>query len=220
MPQSAEVPHGGLSRERIVRAAVELIERDGSDAISMRRVAAALGVGTMSLYNHVPNKAALLDGVAEFIMADMAFAADPGAAWQDQTRALARTFRGISLRYPRSVLLVTTRQPRSTVGLRAVEIALAAVRTAGFEDRTAVRLVRTFVAFVLGSLVHQVGVAEAGAAGLDPAEGAELVRAIEEAGYRHVRDLLPVLTEHDHDGDFEFGLELLIGAMEALRRGG
>jgi AcrR family transcriptional regulator len=220
LPQSAEAPRGGLNRERIVRAAVELIERDGSDAVSMRRVAAALGVGTMSLYNHVPNKAALLDGVAELIMADMAFAADPGAAWQDQTRALARTFRGISLRYPRSVLLVTTRQPRSTVGLRPVEIALAALRTAGFDDRTAVRLVRTFVAFVLGSLVHQVGVAEAGAAGLDATEGAELVRAIEEAGYRHVRDLLPVLAEHDHDGDFEFGLELLIGAMEALRRGG
>jgi AcrR family transcriptional regulator len=220
LPQSAEAPRGGLSRERIVRAAVELIERDGSDAVSMRRVAAALGVGTMSLYNHVPNKAALLDGVAEFIMADMAFAADPEAAWQDQTRALARTFRGISLRYPRSVLLVTTRQPRSTVGLRPVEIALAALRTAGFEDRTAVRLVRTFVAFVLGSLVHQVGVAEAGAAGLDSTESAELVRAIEESGYRHVRDLLPVLAEHDHDGDFEFGLELLIGAMEALRRGG
>ncbi|HWN34803.1 MAG TPA: TetR/AcrR family transcriptional regulator C-terminal domain-containing protein [Pseudonocardia sp.] len=220
MPQSAEAPRGALSRERIVRAAVELIERDGSDAVSMRRVAAALGVGTMSLYNHVPNKAALLDGVAEFIMADMAFAADPDAAWQDQARALARTFRGISLRYPRSVLVVTTRQPRSTVGLRPVEITLAALRAAGFDDRTAVRLMRTFVSFVLGSLVHRVGVAEAGAAGLAAAEGAELVRAIEEAGFRHVRDLLPVLAEHDHDGDFEFGLELLIGAMEALRRGG
>jgi AcrR family transcriptional regulator len=220
VPESAESPRGALSRQRIIRAAVELIERDGSDAVSMRRVAAALGVGTMSLYNHVPNKAALLDGVAEFIMADMAFAADPDAAWQDQTRALARTFRDIALRYPRSVLVVTTRQPRSTVGLQPVEIALAAVRKAGFDDRVAVRLVRTFVGFILGSLIHQVSVAEAGTAGLDAVDKATLVAALEQAEYTNVRDLLPVLAEHDHVGDFEFGLELLIGAMESLPRDG
>jgi len=74
---SAESSGGALGRQRIIRAAMELIERDGSDAVSMRRVAASLGVGTMSLYNHVPNKAAVLDGVAEFIMADMASPSAP-----------------------------------------------------------------------------------------------------------------------------------------------
>ncbi|GLW11840.1 hypothetical protein Misp01_69680 [Microtetraspora sp. NBRC 13810] len=54
-----------LSRSRIVNAAVGLIEREGADAVSMRRIAGELRVGVMSLYNHVPSKAALLDGVAE-----------------------------------------------------------------------------------------------------------------------------------------------------------
>jgi hypothetical protein len=49
---------------------------------------------------------------------------------------------------------------------------------------------------------------------------ATLVAALEQAEYTNVRDLLPVLAEHDHDGDFEFGLELLIGAMESLPRDG
>lgn len=199
-----------------MRAAVRLIERDGADAASMRRVAAELGVGTMSLYNHVPNKAALLDGVAEFIMADMAFAADPDDDWRDQARALARRFREIAGRYPNSVLVVITRQPRSSVGLRPVELALAAVRKAGFDDRVAVRLVRTFVSFILGHLMHQVSVAERP----EPEDTAELAGALELAHYTNVRDLLPVLAEHDHDGDFEFGLELLISAMEALPRSG
>ena len=210
---------GGLSRERIVSAAVTLIERDGAEAVSMRRVAAELGVGTMSLYNHVPNKAALLDGIAEFIMADMEFAADPAADWRDQTRALARTFRDIARRYPRSVLVVITRQPRTTVGLRPVEIALAAVRQAGFDGQVAVRLVRTVVSFVLGSLVNEVGVAEAAGAGVGAVDKAELAEALTRAGYTNVRDLLPVLAEHDHPADFEFGLELLISAAQALPRG-
>jgi AcrR family transcriptional regulator len=200
-----------LSRERILRAAIELIERRGADSVSMRRVAAELGVGTMSLYNHVPNKAALLDGVAELIMADMEFAADPAADWRDQARALAHRFRGIARRYPRSMLLVITRQPRSSVGLHPVDIALGAVRQAGFDGRVAVRLVRTFVSFVLGSLMHEAGSS-------DPAIPGELRAALDEARYSHVLALLPELSQHDHDGDFEFGLELLISAMEALPR--
>ena len=205
---------GTLSREAIVQAAVRLIERDGADAVSMRRVAAELGVGTMSLYNHVPNKAALLDGVAEYIMTDMSFAADPDADWRDQARGLARTFRAIARRYPRSVLVVITRQPRSDVGLAPVELALGAVRKAGFTDRTAVRLVRTFVSFVLGSLMHEASVAEQPA----PEAITELAEQLERSRYTNVRDLLPLLAEQDHEGDFEFGLELLIGAMEALPR--
>jgi Tetracyclin repressor-like, C-terminal domain len=76
------------------------------------------------------------------------------------------------------------------------------------------------VGFILGSLIHQVSVAEAGTAGLDAVDKATLVAALEQAEYTNVRDLLPVLAEHDHDGDFEFGLELLIGAMESLPRDG
>lgn len=205
---------GGLSRERIVRAAVAMIERDGVDSVSMRRLAAELGVATMSLYNHVPNKAALLDDIAEFILTDMQFAADPGADWREQTRALCRSFREIARRFPRSVLVVITRQPRSAVGLRPVEIALAATREAGFDGQVAVRLVRTFVSFVLGSLVNEVGVAEA--SGQDVPDLTAHAAALDQAGYHNVRDLLPVLTRHDHQADFEFGLELLIGAMEAL----
>ena len=60
-----------LSRARIISAAVELIEREGVDAVSMRRIATGLGSGVMSLYNHVPSKAALLDGVAERVISSI-----------------------------------------------------------------------------------------------------------------------------------------------------
>ncbi|HEY2207419.1 MAG TPA: TetR/AcrR family transcriptional regulator [Pseudonocardia sp.] len=205
---------GGLSRDRIVRAAVDIIERDGAEAVSMRRLAAELNVGTMSLYNHVPNKAALLDGVADFVMADMELAADPEASWQDQARGLAHRLRAIARRYPRTVVVVITRQPRSGIGLHPVDIALGATRRAGFDGRVAVRLVRTFVSFVLGSLMHEAG-ADAGEAA---SYQAALADSLDRDRFTHVVALLPELTELDPDGDFEFGLELLITAMEAMPR--
>jgi AcrR family transcriptional regulator len=203
-----------LNRERIVRAAVDIIERDGADALSMRRVAAELGSATMSLYNHVPNKAAMLDFVAEHIMADMQFAADPADDWRAQARGLARTFRDIARRYPRSVLVVITRQPRSSTGLHTLELVLGAVRQAGFDEVAAVRLVRVFEAYILGSLMREAGLAESG-----PPDTDGFAEVLAQSNLPNIRALLPVLVERDFEGDFEFGLELLIGAMAALPRG-
>lgn len=197
-----------------MRAAVDVIERDGADALSMRRVAAELGAATMSLYNHVSNKAAMLDSVAEYIMADMEFAADPAADWREQARGLARTFRDIARRYPRSVLVVITRQPRSASGLHTLDMVLGAVRQAGFEGATAVRVVRTFEAYILGSLMREASLAES-----PPLNTEGFAEVLDGAGLPNIRALLSVLVERDFDGDFEFGLDLLIGAVAALPRG-
>jgi AcrR family transcriptional regulator len=204
----------GLSRERIVRAAVDVIERDGAGALSMRRVAAELGAATMSLYNHVSNKSAMLDSVAEYIMAEMEFAADPRVDWREQAKGLARTFRDIVRRYPRSVLVVITRQPRSSTGLHALELVLGAVRQAGFDGAAAVRVLRAFEVYILGSLMHEASLSES------PPPDAELfAKVLDEGDLPNIRALVPVLIERDFDGDFEFGLDLLIGAVAALPRG-
>ncbi len=221
-----EPARAALSRERIVSATVELIERDGAEAVSMRRVAALLGVAPMSLYNHVPNKAALLDAVAERIMTEVVppdpDPAAPDPDWCDQARTLARGFRAVARRYPRSVLVAINREPRGIVGLRPVERALAAVRQAGFDDQTSVRLMRTFVAFVLGSMLREAGAGEPrerptaeGSADNTAADNTALAVALRAGHFPHVSAVLPMLVEHDHDADFEFGLELLIGAMQA-----
>ncbi|HET9143411.1 TetR/AcrR family transcriptional regulator C-terminal domain-containing protein [Actinophytocola sp.] len=205
-----------LSRDLIVRTAVELIERDGVNAVSMRRLAAELGTGAMSLYNHLPNKAALLDAVAEYILVGMEFAADPAADWREAVRSLARAFREVAHRYPRSVMVVVSRQPNSTIGMRPVELALATAQAAGFRGKAAVQVMRAVVNYVLGCLVHESSQTEARWAAdtrplVDPAE-------LEAAGLVNVRELLPALAEHDSEADFEFGLELLISALDALPR--
>src|SRR2546430_16897959 len=74
-----EQPRIPLSRRRVLRAAVELADRDGLDSLTMRRLAQELGAEAMSLYHHVANKEAVLDGIVEVILGEI-MAADEGAA--------------------------------------------------------------------------------------------------------------------------------------------
>jgi AcrR family transcriptional regulator len=187
-----------LTRERIIDAAVQLIEREGVDAVSMRRVATELGSAPMSLYNHVPSKAALLDGVVEQVAAGIA-RPEPTASWEDDVRAQARAFRAIAHAYPRCTMLVVSR-PASTAATRTIEHALATLRAAGFGEEDAARTVRAFVAYIVGSLLREVGISPSVAPEAEPQA--------------------PRLSRADHDADFEFGLEVLLRGITDRRRAG
>ncbi|MQA97103.1 MAG: TetR family transcriptional regulator [Streptosporangiales bacterium] len=207
---------GPLTRDRIIDAAVELIERDGEDAVSMRRIATELGYGVMSLYNHVPNKEALLDGVAEQVMSRLTVPYLPDADWRDQARALVRWFHAISRRNPHCVNLVIERQLRSAAGLHPLELALATARRAGFDGVTAVRVMRAFVSYALGSLVNEARLTHMRENAGDDTLG--YVSTLDPGQFPNTMELAPALMNHDHEADFEFGLELLISAVAALPR--
>jgi AcrR family transcriptional regulator len=205
-----------LSRARIISAAVDLIEREGVEAVSMRRIAALLDCGVMSLYNHVPGKAALLDDVAERVVSGIEFTAMPEASWQEQVRAQARAFRAIARKYPRSTMLVVSRPTPSLTGLRPIENALATLREAGCGGNEAVLIVRAFIAFIMGSLLREVGVTPGlrdKAADAGPTANANRLDPVE---YPQVTSLAAELSRKDPDGDFEFGLDLLVHAIAAL----
>ncbi|MCK2217348.1 TetR/AcrR family transcriptional regulator C-terminal domain-containing protein [Actinomadura sp. ATCC 31491] len=206
------MPTEPLSRGRIVAAAIDLIEREGADAISMRRIAAELGVGVMSLYNHVPSKDALLNGVAEAVLSEIEFTDDPDAHWADRVRTQARAFRQIASHYPRSTMLVVSRQLHSAAGLLPVERALATLRSAGFDGAEAVSMLRVFIAYIVGSLLREVGVTPAFA----PAHTRTISPVgVDAALFPEVSSLASLLDECDHEEEFEFGLEMLIQAAAA-----
>jgi AcrR family transcriptional regulator len=193
-----------LTRERIITAAVELIEGEGVDAVSMRRIATELGCGVMSLYNHVPSKAALLDGVAERVISSIDAGDGPGdvtgvagAGWADEVRAQARAFRQIARAYPRCTMVAVSRPTMSTSEPPPVSRALATLHGAGFGDEDALRIVRAFVAYVVGSLLREVGVSPSVARQEQPEQALH--------------------PNTDHDADFEFGLDLLVRAVADMR---
>jgi AcrR family transcriptional regulator len=207
-----------LTRERIVTAAVDLIEREGAEAVSMRRVATGLGCGVMSLYNHVPSKSALLDFVAERVMSAIEFTPMPDAGWADQVRAQARAFRAITRTYPRCTMVVVSRPNTSATGLRPMEHALATLREAGFGGSEAVHIVRAFVAYIIGSLLREMGVAP-GISGPDGSDEGGTVRRpkLSQQEFPQVTSLAAELAHKDPEADFEFGLDLLVHAIAALR---
>lgn len=206
-----------LTRNRIIGATMELIEHDGIDAVSMRRLATELGCSVMSLYNYVPSKAALLDAVAEAVMSGIEFTPMPDASWAERVQFQARTFRQLARAHPLCAMIAVSRPATSVVPLRLVERALDTLREAGFSGDDSARLVRTFVAYILGSLLGEVGVAPA-LAGVDQAvgPGAWSRRTLKAQDFPQVTSAAIELGRNDPDADFEFGLDLLVRAMATL----
>jgi AcrR family transcriptional regulator len=180
-----------LTRNRIIGAAMQMIERDGADAISMRRLATELGCGVISLYSQVPSKAALLDGVADAVMSGIEVPLMPDAGWQEQIRAQALAFRQIACAHPRCMMIIVSRPATSIAQLRPVEHALATLREAGVAP---------------------------GLAGPDPAAQEEAGRRprLKATEFPQVTSLAAELSHKDPDAEFDFGLDLLVHAAAAL----
>ena len=133
-----------LTRESIIRAAVNLADEVGVDALSMRRLGAELGVEAMSLYGHIADKAAVLDGIAEFVLGEIylnGLETDPaGMEWDDCLRAMARAFRRTAVAHPGSFPLVLTRPVGSSTALHVTRVVLGVFNDAGLSrDRVGAR---------------------------------------------------------------------------------
>jgi len=200
-----------LTRDRIVRAAIELIEREGAEALSMRKVAAELDAAAMSLYHHVPNKAALLDAVVERIVTDIDFSDDPAAPVRERARGMMRAFRKISHDHPRTVNLVITRDFESPATLRLFEHAMEIARAAGYPLGDATRIAGTFLSFAVGCLMRETRfqkmVEEHGEHAM-----AEKFAAADPAAFPNISALVASAFVIDLDAEFEFGLDLLLNA--------
>ncbi|HEX3825826.1 MAG TPA: TetR/AcrR family transcriptional regulator [Sporichthyaceae bacterium] len=215
---SSSAARGRLSVEAIVEAAVRIIEAEGEPAASMRRISAELGVAAMSLYNHVPSKAALLDAVAEWVGAQIELPPDPDADWDTRARTMARAFRDVVRRYPNCMQLAMSRAPMSWVGLRPLEYALDMVHQAGFSGLEAIRVVRAVTSFIIGSIATETARRQAFSAlggGTTVLPGAEPGEE-----FPHLIALGPRLLQLDPDADFEYGLDLLLHALAAARPAG
>src|SRR2546428_6092219 len=148
-----------LTTERIVEAAIELIDREGLGALSMRRLGAALGVEAMSLYRHFPSKAALLEFVVGRLLAELLLPVPGSAPWQDSFRALAHDYRQLLLRHPNAIPLLATLQLSNPGALGAAGAVMALLRDAGFDARTAFHVLATADSYVIGFAYWEAGTA-------------------------------------------------------------
>src|ERR687895_793021 len=202
-----------LTKDRIVRAATGIIEREGADALSMRRGGAADRGAALPPPAHPPR-------TPERPLAGMSPPAGPALHWTERARCLVRAFREVANDYPRSVTLVLTRKVDAPSGMRPVEHALAVAAEAGFDGETSVRIMRALLAYAIGAQMREVGAVKM----LDylrkddPGGGAPRLDFLDPAQFPHVVALQQDLLRHDPDTDFEFGLDLLLTAVDLLPR--
>ena len=208
---------GKITRDAVLAAALEIIDRDGADALSMRRLARALNRDPMILYRHAQGKAALLDGVAETVLAQLRVdSADPD--WAGQLREVARRYRALALAHPHVVPLIVTRPLATPLALRPpgtlrpLEDILALLTRAGFSGPDALHIYRALFGFLHGHVLDELQELT-----VSPEETDDLLRLglhrLPASDFPLLRGLAPVLAAYDGAAELERGLDILLTGL-------
>lgn len=219
---------GGLDRERIVDAALDVLSTEGLEALTMRRLARRLGTAPMSLYRHVDGKAELLALVVERI-AESLPAVDAGGPWDVTVRETLGAIRRLLVLHPGIGVAVTSEALFTPSVLAAVEGLLGALRGAGLDEREAARTFVVLWNYTFGGAMVEQSLLPASAAGSPPNQDAEallsgqrdrIVTALRlQAGQApQVHAATAHWLEFESEEAFETGLDLLLAGIEATAR--
>ncbi|WP_214105443.1 TetR/AcrR family transcriptional regulator [Acrocarpospora catenulata] len=149
-PGQERAPRKGLSVERIVRAAIEVGDAEGLAALSMRKVAEALGVGVMSLYTYVPGKAELIDVMIDTVYGELPRPETPGG-WRARLELIAREQWALYRRHPWLLQVAAGRPPLGPNAIAKYEYELSAVEGIGLTDLEMDAVVTLVSGFVHGA---------------------------------------------------------------------
>jgi AcrR family transcriptional regulator len=197
-----------LDRRTILETAVRFVDSEGLDALSMRKLGAELGVEAMSLYNHVPNKGALLDGMVEVLLDDLKIPSE-SEGWESRVRGAYAAFRRLAHEHPNVFPLLVVRPPDTMDGVWLVEEFLKTLREAGFDPETALYAFRALSSYASG-----YAMAEIRGFAMEPAGGRLGASTLSRDDFPHIHELDGRLEIVDHDAEFEFGLDLIIAGLK------
>ncbi|GGU82566.1 TetR family transcriptional regulator [Streptomyces litmocidini] len=208
-----------LSERLIVETALRLIAQHGAEALSVRRLGAALGADPTALYRYFRNTDALLLAVADEIIGRAQEGWAATGDWRTDLRELGLRIHGCYQAYPQAAALAAHRTTGRPYETRAVERILGVLRSAGFPDPLAVRIYHAFVDQALAFAAQ-----DAAALALPPAareKEAEVWHAVygrlSPETHPNVAATLPLLAADMRDSGYPFALELMLAAVAALR---
>jgi AcrR family transcriptional regulator len=207
-----------LSRERVLRAAIDLADAEGIESLTMRRLARVLGVEAMSLYHHVANKDEILNGIVDLVVGEFELPAE-GDDWRAAMRRAAISAHEVLLAHPWAASLVLSGAGISTARLRHMNAILGCLRHAGFSANQTDHAYHALDSHIMGFTLWVVGMNFGTSENL----------AALAAGFLQQMDLadLPHLAEHveqhlkprdpESEGEFVFGLNLILDGLERIR---
>lgn len=206
-----------LTRDRVLQAAVHLADTLGLEALSMRRLGEELGVEAMSLYNHVANKDAILDGIVDLVVGEIS-PPDPREPWKPAMRRRAISAHAVLMRHPWATMLLVSRANVGPRMLRYVDATIGCLRAAGFSFALADHAWNAIDSHVYGFTLQKLSFP------FKPEEYATQAAAflpqLPADRFPHLRGMSEEVVAGRHDGlhDLEFGLDLLLDGLERLLR--
>lgn len=208
-----------MSRERVLRAAIDLADRDGLESLTMRKLARGLGVEAMTLYYYVAKKGDILDGIVDLVASQIELPPD-GADWKAAARQRAISAHEVLVRHPWASMLWVSSVAVGPARLRYMDAGLRGFREAGFSPELTEQAFHAVENHIVGYTLQKVSfpieteeVAEA---------GASFLRALPADEYpdlaQHVMQHLEG-PGHVDEGDFEFALDLILDGVERIKDG-
>lgn len=207
-----------LTKERVLDAAIELADRRGLGALTMRRLGATLGVEAMSLYKHVANKEALLEGMVDRVIGAIAIP-EEGSHWRSAMAQRAASARAVLARHAWVIGLLEAGATPGPHAMRYLDAIIGSLRAAGFSMEGAGRAFMLLDSYVYGHVIQEshlpFGAPDDGARGAASTTEAEALRA-----FPHLAAMYDHASTHPHslDDEFTFGLEVVLDGLERLRR--
>ena len=193
-----------LTPARIVALALEIVDREGLDALNMRRLAAQAGVKPMSLYHHFPSKDAILDAIGEELAAKALSDTDKAGGWEERVRVLFNELYGVVRLHPRALPLISRAVVRTPSGRRWMEELMRTLLEAGFDPAGAGAVYHTLGAYTLG-------MGYAGLLSLETPLGSITGDvALNRGDFPAILRVGSGLAVWDHAGEFETGLDVLL----------
>jgi AcrR family transcriptional regulator len=218
-PVRDEPDRARLSKQAVVGRALALADTEGLNALTIRRLAAELGVTPMALYWHFRSKEELLDGLAERLWSEIDVAVDQVAPWPAQLRSMLESLVAVLRAHPAAARLLQEHERQNEPALRATEQTLEILRAAGFDPEHASAIARS--ALWTGIMLVT---SEPGADTLPGKDRAELQRVKQiklatlppDSYPRLVECAVPMTSCNDPAFHYEFGISLFIAGVEAM----
>lgn len=201
-----------LTRQRVLEAALRLLDQEGLEGFSMRKLGASLGVEAMSLYNHVESKRALFDGVIELLITQAPYPENLAIIPREELWAFAHAFRDVLRAHPRVLPLVATSPLRTTASLALLDHLLETLHQAQITGVQSIYALQCLVGFIVGHT--SIGTGTQAVAGLEPGpNGPTVWQRFPADHYPRLYTLLPELAQWNADQEFDFGLQALFQGL-------
>jgi AcrR family transcriptional regulator len=205
-----------LTRENILQEAVRLVDKNGIDALSMRKLGQQLGVEAMSLYNHIANKDDLLDGIVDKVIVEIDLPT-LGMDWREAMRLRAFSAREVFAKHPWAPMLIDSRVSGGMGRLRYFEAVIGTLRRAGFTIELAVRAFSLIDSYIYG--FGRQSLNSSANDGGSPQEAEAFLEALPVEQFPYLAEMASTFTSnagYDEAADFEFGLNLILDGLQRV----